>query len=115
MKCECCKKSIDLSLCFNDGSIVYCLECVSTKKIDENIHESELIEWDYCENCKNIVRIEDFVGPCDMLIACKQKTKTGFLHLCSDCGTKYDHSNNSEKKTLTSCLFCTSYLKKIKN
>jgi len=114
MKCQCCKKSVDSSLCFNDGSISYCPDCVKTKKIDDSIHESEKVDWKYCENCKNIVPIKDYIGSCDMLIACKQITKDGFMNLCSDCGTKYDHSNDLENKTLTSCLFCTSYLKKIK-
>jgi len=110
MKCDSCKKN---ETCFYDGIWGYCEECVKTKEIDKNIHESELVEWNYCEYCKNIVRMEDFIGSCEILLACKQRTKNGFTHLCKECATKHD-SNVSESKTLTSCMVCTSYLKKIR-
>lgn len=110
MKCTCCK-NVESSI--NDGKWSYCIECVKTKKIDENIPENERVEWEYCELCKNIVRMEDFIGQCDMLLACKE-SYSGFYHLCKDCGKTYD-SNVTESKKLTSCVLCTHYLKKIKN
>lgn len=110
MKCECCTKNVED--CFYDGNISYCFECVSTKKIDENIHESEKVEWEFCQHCKNIIRMEDFIGNCDMILSCKDRVNKGYSHLCKDCGKKYD---SYDHKTLTSCILCTIFLKKINN
>ena len=105
MKCACCENESSIY----DGFWTYCLTCVKTKKIDETIPETERVEWEYCQHCKNIIRMEDFIGPCDMLLACKQREPMGYTHLCSDCGTTYDHSDQK----LTSCLPCKIYMKKL--
>lgn len=112
MKCECCKKSTSDSNLFYDGEWSYCYDCVKTKKIDNLIHESELVEWDYCEHCKKIIPLHLSIGSCNILMACKQRLKNGYTHLCFDCGKKHDHGNDTY---ITSCILCTHYLRKIRN
>jgi hypothetical protein len=126
MKCECCKKvdknqkgekgskspkaNTDSNFLY-DGEWMYCYDCVHTKKIDKNIHETERVEWDYCEHCKNIVPIHMAIGECDIMMACKQQLKHGYRHLCTNCGQKHDHGD----KFITTCNLCSHYIRQLRN
>ena len=60
LKCECCKIYIAKNEEYRQinryrNHLVYCLDCVQSKKMDDNIPEICHNEWNYCENCRNLI------------------------------------------------------------
>jgi len=102
-KCYVCKKSIRKNELFWDGNWSYCLDCVESKKIDSEYSDSTPVEWRYCQNCRNIVSLKDYIGKCDIQLECKnfkpyiEKDK-GYDHLCFECGKSI--------KNVTYCCIC---------
>jgi hypothetical protein len=104
LKCECCKIYIAKNEEYRDENIIYCLQCVQSKKMDEDDNEMDNeMEWNYCENCRNLVMEEDFVGNCHIQIKCKESIKNkikineyysrGYTHLCKNCCTVINLKN----------------------
>jgi hypothetical protein len=111
LKCECCKIYIAKNEEYRNGNLIYCLDCVQSKKMDDNIPEICHIEWNYCENCRNLILEKDFRGPCNIQKKCKEKLdeyinnneyyRRGYTHLCKNCCTvTYLNKNESIVKCL---------------
>lgn len=96
MNCHYCKNVLNPFHTYYDGNLSYCLSCVESKDIDKDLHELYKIDWEYCQNCKNIILLSDFKGPCQSQTKCKLKFKYSLSHLCKDCSV-----NNN-------CLHCSS-------
>ena len=111
LKCECCQIYITKDEEYRDGNLIYCLQCVQSKKMDDNLHEMYHVEWNYCEHCRNLVMEEDFVGNCHIQIKCKQSIKNkiknnneyysrGYTHLCRNCCTVVPIKNDVINKCI---------------
>jgi hypothetical protein len=104
LKCECCEIYIPKNEEYRDGNLIYCLQCVQSKKMDDNLHEMYHIDWNYCEHCRNLILEEDFVGSCNIQINCRKindRVKNGYYHLCKDCSTTRILDN---KEKIVKCI-----------
>ena len=107
-----CKRSLRSNETFWDGEWTYCFECVESKAIDSTGIEKP-VEWSYCELCRDIVTMSEYLGPCELQTQCfgcrpYLSDEEGFRHLCKECGVTWVVKHTDPPVRIISCVMCAN-------